>query len=199
MIERNQEQLLRQLLVASGSFGLQPRRSAIYFMSCRACRGHHSGWARPTFESFHKFLKWSVRHGPRRHAAKDYKTKRRFLSLLPRRRNASAPSPASQGDVGRVALQRTSTPASAPPPASQGEVGRGCSSNLPRRKLFLHPFGTRCFSSSPLRGEDRGEGPILRQDGYASVLRFEVAITQDWPLTPTLSPKGRGRKAPRNF
>ncbi len=54
MIERNHDQLLIQLVVASGSFGCQPRRSALlHIMSGVSC--HRWGWARPTVAPWHGF------------------------------------------------------------------------------------------------------------------------------------------------
>src|ERR1700722_8115894 len=46
MIERNHDQLRNQLVVASGSFGLLPRRSALPH-SCRACRPHQRPMGTP--------------------------------------------------------------------------------------------------------------------------------------------------------
>ena len=52
MIERNHNQLRKQLVVASGSFGLLPTRSALlHFMSGVSC--HQRGWARSTVGPSH--------------------------------------------------------------------------------------------------------------------------------------------------
>jgi hypothetical protein len=53
------------------------------------------------------------------------------------------------------------------------------------------------ITPSPLRGEGWGEG---RFSPLAHIVAaFDVAATQDWPLTSILSPEGRGGEGKELF
>src|SRR5690242_16675093 len=88
-------------------------------------------------------------------------------------------------------------PASGPRPASSTPATRRTGFDDDRARLGSVEFGGATLhstsASSVLRGEDRGEGPRLARKSIEA--GFDEPLSPGRPLTPALSPEGRGSRS----